>query len=272
MGMQRRLFLSSLGLSLALVGGLVSSAAPPASAATPIQPGTRIVTSSGSCTMNFIYREIVDEFEEPTTSTTDYRRTTETTDLSGDSETPEKPSLYAGTAGHCVSGVGDRVAACDHSWAFSAFDECDPTFGTVAFHIHNDSDDFAFIEIDRDKEHLVNPRMIGFDGPSGVISGEDARPGDGAHVYGNGLVFGETDLTRPRTGWLTRSDFRRYSATLPVIMGDSGGPVLHENGSAFGIIVHAVVALDFTTLDGNTVDHALRTAAASGLNLEVVPG
>ncbi len=269
MYMQRRFFFSSLVLSLALIGGLISGAAGPVSAATPIQPGTRIVSSEGSCTMNFIYREVVDEFEESTTSTTDYRRTTATTDLSGDSKTTEKPSLYAGTAGHCVSGVGARVAACEPSWASG---DCDSSFGTVAFHVHNDSDDFAFIEIDRDKEHLVNPTMLGFDGPRGFISGSEARRGDGAHVYGNGLGVGETGLTRPRTGWLTRSDSRYFAATLPVINGDSGGPVLHKSGAALGIIAHLVVSLDFTTLDGNTVEHALRTAAASGLNLEVVPG
>ena len=171
-----------------------------------------------------------------------------------------KPRLFAGTAGHCVSGVGARVSTEDGA------------FGTVAFHLDNESDDFAFIEIDREKEHLVNPRMLGFDGPSGVISGEQTQPGDAAHVYGNGIVFGESELTRPRTGVLNHADWRQYRATLPVILGDSGGPVLHEDGSALGIVAHLSVWGDLSTLDGNTVEHALRTAAASGLKLEVVPG
>lgn len=57
-----------------------------------------------------------------------------------------------------------------------------------------------------------------------------------------------------------------------MIFGDSGGPVLHENGSALGIIAHLVVSGDLTTLDGNTVEHALELAKAAGLNLKVVPG
>lgn len=251
--MQRRIFLSSLALSLALAGGLVSGAAGPVSAAAPIQPGTRIVSGNSACTMNFIYREVLPKPSDRGRRGTAARRSTSTT-------APLKPRLFAGTAGHCVSGVGARVSTDDGA------------FGTVAFYVNNDSDDFAFIEIDREKERLVNPSMLGFDGPTGVISGEAAKPGDAAHVYGNGLIFGETELTRPRSGWLTRSDSQYFGATLPVIMGDSGGPVLHEDGSALGIIAHLVVSTDFTTLDGNTVEHALRTAAASGLNLEVVPG
>ena len=247
--MHRRIFLSCLILST-LVGGLASGVAGPASAATPIQPGTRIVSGSNGCTMNFIYREIVEETSTDEGTTTRRLSTTE----------PAEPRLFAGTAGHCVSGVGARVGTDDGA------------FGTVAFHLENESNDFAFIEIDREKEHLVNPTMLGFDGPSGVISGEEAHPGDGAHVYGHGLVFGESELTRPRSGWLTRSDHRQFGATLPVVFGDSGGPVLHEDGSALGIIAHLVVSTDFTTLDGNTVEHALETAAAAGLNLEVVPG
>ena len=257
--MQRRIFLSSIVLTLGLIAGLLYGGGGPVSAAAAIQPGSRITSGSSACTMNFIYRDVV---SETTTSTTSgaYRRTTETTDLTGDSQITEEPALYAGTAGHCVSGVGARVSNADGS------------FGTVAFSVHNDSDDFAFIKIDRDKEHLVNPTMLGFDGPTGVISGSDARPGDAAHVYGHGLVFGETELTRPRTGILNAADSFRYRATLPIIFGDSGGPVLHEDGSALGIVVHLTATGDLSTMDGNTVERALTVAAENGLNLEVVPG
>ena len=250
--MQRRILLGALALALALVSALVFGVSGPVSAATPIQPGTRIVSGSSACTMNFIYREVLRERVPNNGRRPNARRTTTTT--------APKPRLFAGTAGHCVTGVGARVSTRDGA------------FGTVAFHVHNDSDDFAFIEIDREKEHLVNPRMLGFGGPRGVISGNEADPGDTAHVYGNGMVVGQSELTRPRTGILNYADSQHYRATLPVIMGDSGGPVLHEDGSALGIVVHLSVWGDFSTLDGNTVEHALRTAAASGLNLEVVPG
>ena len=250
--MQRRNFLSALVLSLALISALMFGVSGPVSAATAIQPGTRITSGGSGCTMNFIYREVL--AGSSATTRRSVSRTTATTSATAE------PRLFAGTAGHCVKGVGARVSTRDGA------------FGTVAFWVLDDIDDFAFIEIDRDKEHLVNPRMLGFDGPTGVVSGSEARRGDEAQVYGNGLVFGETELTRPRSGTLTRSNSRHYGATLPVIFGDSGGPVLHESGAALGIVAHLVVSGDLTTLDGNTVEHALRTAAASGLNLEVVPG
>lgn len=261
--MQRRIFLGSSFLSLGLLLGLVSSSAT-VSAATAIQPGTRISSDGKGCTMNFIYREVLPESDESVSfredPTGEQRGTTSEDPETTDTTVAEEPRLFAGTAGHCVTKVGDRVSTRDGA------------FGTVAFFQLDDDDDFAFIEIDRDKEHLVNPTMLGFDGPNGVISGPEAKRGDAAHVYGNGLVFGETELTRPRSGTLTRVDSDYFGATLPVIFGDSGGPVLHENGAALGIVAHLTVSTDFTTLDGNTVSRALEVAAANGLNLEVVPG
>lgn len=173
-----------------------------------------------------------------------------------------EPRLYAGTAGHCVTGVGARVS------------NADGPFGTVAFSVLTDDDDsfddVAFVEIDRSKEHLVNPKMLGFNGPTGVISGNEARPGDTVHVYGYGMVVGETELTRPRSGSLNYSDSNYYGATLPAVFGDSGGPVLHESGAALGIVDHLVVSTDLTTLDGNTVERALELASQAGLELELV--
>lgn len=254
--MQRRNFLISTVLSIGLLAGLLLGLGAPASAATPIQPGARIVSGSSACTMNFIYREVV-----PEQTFTRTRRTSSSTS-STSTTTAQEPRLYAGTAGHCVSGVGARVEIDDMA------------FGSVAFHRLNDSagEDFAFIEIDRDKEHLVNPSMLGFGGPNGTISGSEVDYGDGVHVYGNGIVFGETELTRPRSGILNEADSQFYRATLPVIFGDSGGPVLHEDGSALGIVAHLTVATDLTTLDGNTVEYALAVARESGLDLEVVNG
>jgi len=150
----------------------------------------------------------------------------------------------------------------------------DGPFGTVAFSVltkEGDAfDDVAFIEIDRDKERLVNPKMLGFNGPTGVIPGKDGKPGDTVHVYGNGLLVGQTELTRPRSGSLKYSDSNYYGATLPAIFGDSGGPVLHKSGAALGIVDHLVISTDLTTLNGNTVERALSLAKAAGLNLELV--
>lgn len=229
--------------------------------------------------MNFIYREVI---EEPPTASAETSSTrsgessgngseggsesttsTTTSTTSTEAQSAPEPRLFAGTAGHCVDGVGARVSTRDGA------------FGTVAYHRLTEDgdafDDVAFIEIDRAKEHLVNPKMLGFNGPTGYTTAGVARPGDRAHVYGNGLLLGETELTRPRSGTLTYADDDYYGATLPVIFGDSGGPVLHENGQALGIVAHLVVSGDLTTLNGNTVDRALELARMSGLDLEVVP-
>ena len=204
--------------------------------------------------MNFIYREILEE-----------SGSAGGTSRGGAEPQPvaqAEPRLYAGTAGHCVKGVGARVSTNDGP------------FGTVAFSVLTEDgdafDDIAFIEIDREKERLVNPKMLGFNGPTGLISGKDAKPGDTVHVYGNGLLVGETELTRPRSGSLKYSDSNYYGATLPAIFGDSGGPVLHKSGAALGIVDHLVISTDLTTLNGNTVERALSLAKNAGLNLELV--
>jgi hypothetical protein len=124
--------------------------------------------------MNFIYREIVEEPETTTDESTFGQGSDGSTDGS-DSESSTRtsttqaaaqPRLFAGTAGHCVDGVGARVS------------NRDGAFGTVAFHALTESgnnfDDVAFIEIDRAKEQFVNPKMLGFNGPTGVISGAGA--------------------------------------------------------------------------------------------------
>ena len=254
--MRRRNLTIAASLAIGLLAGLIPSALTPASAATAIQPGTRISSGGSGCTMNFIYREIL---EEPGSAASASRGRT---GPRSQQVTQAAPRLYAGTAGHCVKGVGARVSTNDGP------------FGTVAFSVltkEGDAfDDVAFIEIDRDKERLVNPKMLGFNGPTGVISGKDGKPGDTVHVYGNGLLVGQTELTRPRSGSLKYSDSNYYGATLPAIFGDSGGPVLHKSGAALGIVAHLVISTDLTTLNGNTVERALSLAKAAGLNLELV--
>lgn len=170
--------------------------------------------------------------------------------------------LYAGTAAHCVAQVGDRVA------------NDDGEFGTVAYMGDPDSNsaDVAFIKIDSDKEGAVSPTMLGFGGPGGFISGDEAGFLDGVRLHGHGLILGDTSLTRSRSGVLQASDSQEYFATLPAIFGDSGGPVLHESGAALGIISRIATGALGATVEGPTVEHALRLASAAGLDLTLVNG
>ncbi len=47
--------------AIGLFAGLIPSALTPVRAATAIQPGARITSGDSGCTMNFIYREIIEE-------------------------------------------------------------------------------------------------------------------------------------------------------------------------------------------------------------------
>ena len=168
--------------------------------------------------------------------------------------------LYIGTAGHCVNGVGERVTMADGE------------IGTVAFRVLEFPDDFALIEIDGALRELVSPEVRGLGGPTGSTDAGSTEVGDEVRLYGHGLVYGLTELTRGRPGVLTHDDAATWHAALPAIFGDSGGPVLHgSTGRALGVI--SGVSGDQTrphTVNGTTVARALDLVAAAGLPVRLV--
>lgn len=141
-------------------------------------------------------------------------------------------SAYIGTAGHCTEGIGGRVT----------LGTTGEEIGTVVYDSDNRTGadervDFSLILLDPGQVTHTNPTMIGTNGPTGTIEAGAAAPGDDLAIYGHGLILGDQEETRPRSGVLMDEDGETYRANLPAVQGDSGSPLLHvETGKAFGII------------------------------------
>lgn len=140
-------------------------------------------------------------------------------------------TAFVGTAAHCTS-LHERVRE----------RESESVVGTVVF----DSDetqgadprlDFSLIRFDPGFEQQAHPAMLGFDGPSGVVSPGDVAVGDQVGFHGHGQYLGEQDETRDRMGVVMEVTEQEYRANMPAVEGDSGSPVLHvESGQALGIV------------------------------------
>lgn len=188
------------GLAVAVPG------AGAADAATTLQPGALHRTSSGQCTMNFVY----------------------------DGLGTNAGKTYVGTAAHCVSQIGQF-----------AYDIDDERFGRVAFigDAEFTVRDYAFIEVFASDVARVSPAMKGHPAyPTGVTDVATATPGDLVQFSGYPLGYAWTQPTQEqRRGILgsTGPPLRpegTWGAVGPVHWGDSGGPVAHiPTGTALGI-------------------------------------
>lgn len=221
-------------LAVSLVLASLVLAAPGAARAqdTPIQPGAFMSAPAG-CTLNFVFRDTRSPFR-----------------------------LYVGTAGHCVNAVGNVVR-----------DAGGTRIGVVVFRelAEDLQDDFALVEIDAARYAEVNPEVRRWGGPTGHTVASDTAVHDLLLQYGHGIVLGTTSLTRGRGGVLRSDDTRSYRAIVPIIFGDSGGPVLHEpTGKALGVISHFVVGVATYFNGGPTVESILGHLAAAGRPVEVV--
>ncbi|HEX9711337.1 MAG TPA: trypsin-like serine protease [Actinomycetota bacterium] len=214
---------ASIALAAALLVAAVLTVPGRALAAdTRIQPGARIVRPAG-CTLNFVFRDAA-------------------------------ARLYIGTAGHCVSGVGDRVATPEGE------------FGTVVFRILRGDDDFSLIRIDPAFYAEVNPAMRAWGGPTGVTTADTTGIGDALLQYGYGIVYSTTEVTRARGGILYNDNAMSYHAEVPAIFGDSGGPVIHAaTGRALGIVANIGGHL----LNGPTVQRAIELLAEAGIDVSL---
>jgi hypothetical protein len=136
-------------------------------------------------------------------------------------------SAYIGTAGHCTEEIGERVSLGDG-------DE----IGTVVY----DSDlidhgsDFSLMLLDVDQLHNSHPQMFRYNGPTGAIPASDLSAGDIIQLYGYGLLLGDNEESRARQGALVSWTDDEYDVDMPAVNGDSGSPLLHANGQAFGIV------------------------------------
>lgn len=132
-------------------------------------------------------------------------------------------SFFIGTAGHCVD-IGDRVSANGVG-----------TFGTVVMRVFDGgADDFALIHVDGDKEHLVDPTMCSYGGPTGVET-DTYLPGLPLYEYG----WGTATLFHPATRQRVLSNLDEAGGLTywngVGSGGDSGAPVVDDDGEAYAI-------------------------------------
>ena len=220
---------------LAVAVGIAASAlfaAPAAQSAEILQPGARMSTSVGGCTMNFVY----------------------------DGVGKNAGKVYMGTAAHCVSGVGQDVR-----------DAAGVTFGKVAYVApwKAVADDFAFIEVDSEDVGRVNAALRGHPQyPTGVSTDLETNTGDKVQLSGHGVPFYATQTTREqRVGVLTFDDSDVHRVYAPILWGDSGGPLVHApSGKALGIVSQLCTG-GTCTERGPTVEGLIRQAAAAGFEV-----
>jgi hypothetical protein len=151
---------------------------------------------------------------------------------------------YLGTAGHC-SGASEGTATVyppGHGrFADNASATGMPRIGEYAYVVYTSMNDlsrirdFALIRLNPNVAAMAS--VCYFGGPTGIATGVIQRPFVVHHV-GNGIGFGL--VLRARSGVATRVTDPNWGAFLGLgIPGDSGSPVLYEDGRALGVLVQA---------------------------------
>lgn len=228
-----------------LVATVVLAAGRTVVAAPPIQPGASMTVSDGDstswCTLNWIY----------------------------DGVGARTGKVYAGTAAHCVSKVGQRV-----SLSTMSLGEPILSFGRVAFVAP--TLDYAFIEVDAAKRKLVRASLLGHpEVPTGVSTRRTAAVGDQMRFSGHGVGFDLTAYTQQqRMGVLAYNDGTRQYVYGPVTQGDSGGPVANasDGDKAFGIVntlSAGLTPLPFVGEGGLALEGVLADAARRGFAVKL---
>lgn len=202
-----------------------------------IQPGVALVTPFTTCTGGFVF-----------------------TDPAG--------TFYVATAGHCF---GDLVQCESLAGIRVRVDGLGEIGTKVLCYDRGVGTDLALVRIDHDKADRVDPAMMAWGGPTAP---EGPTMGIVRH-YGHGLVYGETEETRARTGFGTTRDDHAFRMMGLVVNGDSGSPVRSDDGHAIGILTHAngnlgVVAHSAPYAYGTTVERILDVASARGFDLTLV--
>lgn len=201
----------------------------------PIRPGSSL---GGYCTFNFV-------FYTPGTA-------------------KKAPKAYIGTAGHCTDKIGEETEL--------------PGVGVIGKVVY-DSDlvegeyqgvDFSLIELFPEMISKTNPTVLNWGGPTRAATVEDFAVGDQVDVHGYGVVLGQNDVTRSRSGVLVSWTEQEYQADMPAVNGDSGSPLIHhETGAALGIISRYGVAVPPSTDLGPLMTWILEAVDAEGFNVRL---
>lgn len=175
-----------------------------ASAAGTLQPGARMQTPVGSCTMNFAYTD--------------------------------GTSTYLGSAAHCVE-PGQEVADADGDIFGKVALRGDPdsTIDDYSF-IKVDAEDKRRVS-PQVKGHPGYP--TGVTTPAETRFGDTLQVSGYGLLFDTLALTRER-----RVGVLASDDEYRYRTFAPILFGDSGGPIVHQRtGKALGIISRLCVGL-----------------------------
>jgi len=172
-----------------------------------VRPGSIVNSDVGQCTLNFAF-----------------------TDQFG--------NRYMGTAGHCILGqgpieqdVGERI------WAPGlgpiATDANGTPIGRWRYAILQSPKDFSLIQLFDNVQSEA--QVCGFGGPTGINRDLTSSP-TVLHQFGNGIVIGSVlpGRTMLALGLSDPDQVQAWGVSLP---GDSGSPVLTDDGRAVGVLV-----------------------------------
>ncbi len=178
-----------------------------------VRPGALVEVNGGACTLNFLF-------------------------------TGEGGERYMGTAGHCVLGTspldqenGERRFLAGQGPVAS--DGQGNRIGEFVYAIQQEPKDFALVRLDDGVE--ASAQVCQFGGPTGI--NEDVTSGLSPTLlsnFGNPLGLG-TGLTAKTFLALNLADPDQVAATGLALPGDSGSPVLDQQGRAVGVLVNVGV-------------------------------
>lgn len=170
-------------------------------------------------------------------------------------------NLYIGTAGHCTSGVGQRVGA-----------EGVGIFGTVVYDRNSGVNDFSLIRIDANKHDRVNPTLCTWGGPVGADPG-GALPRDVFLEYGWGFATQFVPETRARVLGEANSYPTHITWNGVGSGGDSGAPIVNQAGYAMGIHTFGQTPYAGAVLEGGpSIGNILGMARTAVPTLDLVTG
>jgi hypothetical protein len=185
----------------------------------PVRPGAQVL--DGSCTAHFVFTS------------------------------PDNATVYVGTAAHCLgdAGVGDRVSLAGGEAtgvvaydSFATMDRVDESSNAA-----RRFNDFALVAVDPGFRGKVHPAARTYGGPTDRAS--SASVGDRVLTYGASNTRPGVDELDDREGLVVGSSDWHVDLYLagPGVPGDSGSPVLTEDGRALGVLV----TLEFTPGPGS---------------------
>lgn len=219
-----------------------------------VRPGAIVVTDTGVCSLNFLF-------------------------------TDAEENRYMGTAGHCILATSPLGGQDNGEFSFAPGDGPEARdvegnrIGDFVYAVQQDPKDFALILLDDDVD--ASPQVCSFGGPTGI---NDEQPGllepTLLSNYGNPLGLG-TGITAKTFVALGMPSADHVFATGAVLPGDSGGPVLDEEGRAVGVAVSTGLHLGDSLLSLDGLDIGLvgitrltpqleRAEAVLGTDLDLV--